>query len=268
MKTNKILKSSLSAITILVATATSHSATLLQGEFQAIGDTNTSPLSTNPGISVTSGQEGYSTGRDGLGTGGLDGSFNNSILDYAFYTSGTGSVVESFGGAASLIGTLSSSGTSTDVGGMSLWAGSNTAGAVDQSTWARPGVVSGTVDISGLDSGSLYMFFGTRVGSGDPYDISFSITGTGPVVPVLEELNVNNTSLGGTGIQNNTWFVYRADFADAADYDTLTYTYAGDNTSAARSRFAGTVLTGVVPEPSSTALLGLGGLAFLLRRRR
>ena len=28
------------------------------------------------------------------------------------------------------------------------------------------------------------------------------------------------------------------------------------------------VFTGVVPEPSSTALLGLGGLALMLRRKR
>ena len=266
MKNYKALMTLAATAGLIVSSGTaSAAATLLQGEFQAIGDTNTFPIPTNPAISVTSGSEGYSTGRDGYGTGGLDGTFNGSILDYAFYTSGSG-FAESFGGAASLINMPSSSGTSTDGGGLSLWAGSSTAGAVDQATWARPGVVSGTVDTSGLASGSLYMFFGTRVGSGDTYDISFSLSGTGQTTLNLEELNVNNTSLGGANIQNNTWFVYRADFADAAAYDTLTYTYAGDNTTPAQSRFAGTVLT-AVPEPS-TALLGGLGLLLLMRRRR
>lgn len=232
-----------------------------------IGDTNTVG-STNPGISVTSGSEGYSTGTDGYGTGGLDGTFNGSILDYGFYTTGTGSLVESYGGAASLINTptIPGSGTSSDAAGISIWAGSSTGGAADQTTWSRPVDVSGTVNIAGLTSGSLYMFFGTRVGTGELTDISFTLSGGagGPVT--LSETGINQASQGGT--VNNTWFVYRADFADVGDYTTLTYTYdnASSNT-AARSRFGGVVLT-AVPEPSPFMLLGVAGVMLLVLRRR
>ena len=262
----RLSTTSLSAIFILAAATSAHSATLTQGEFQVMGDVN-SAAADNPGISVTAGSEGYSTGTDGLGTGGLDGSFNNPILDYAFYTSGTGTLTESLGGAGSYIGTATNSGgTSSDVNTIDIWAGSPTAGTPDQETWARPQDVTGTVDISSLTSGSLYMFFGTRIVP-DNYDITFTLSGTGQTDVNLSELGILNTDQG--GVSNNTWFVYRADFADAADYDTLTFTYdAAHTNNPAQSRFAGVVLTGnAIPEPSSALLGGLGAM-LLLRRRR
>lgn len=247
---------------MLISFGSANAATFLLGEFQVIGDTNT-VAADNPGISVTPGQEGYSTGTDGLGTGGLDGSFNAAILDYAFYTTGSG-FTESFGGAASLINTPTTAGATSDGNGMNLWAGSSTAGAADQTVWSRPGKVDGTVNISALESGSFYMFFGTRVQTGDTVDLSFSLTGAGQTTLNLSETGINSRSVGGTS--DNSWFVYRVDFADAADYDTLTYTYDPTDTNLARSRFGGTVLTGI-PEPT-TALLGSIGVLFLLRRRR
>ena len=264
---NKILLSVLSA-GMLAAAGPAQAATLVEGEFQVIGDVN-APGSTNPGVSVTPGSEGYSTGTNGLGTGGLDGSFNAGILDYAFYTS-SGGLVESLGGAASLIGApVNSGGTSSDPATFDIWATTTPdAGFTneDQTTYARPADVTGTVDISGLTSGSLYMFFGTRVGAGDTYDVRFTLSGDGQTDVVLQEIDVNTTSQGGA--TNNTWFVYRADFADAADYDTLTFYYdKNDSNNAAQSRFGGVVLTGV-PEPGSLALLGLGGLLIGSRRRR
>lgn len=248
---------------MLAAAFNANAATLVTGQFQLIGDTNT-PGGTNPGISVTPGQEGYSTGADGLGTGGLDGTFNAPIADYAFYTTGTGSLVETFGGTASLINTPTNAGATTDGAGLSIWAGSSTAGAADQTAWARPGKVDGTVNISGLESGSFYMFFGTRVQTGDTVDLSFSLTGAGQTTLNLTEIGINSRSEGGTS--DNSWFVYRVDFADAADYDTLTYTYDPTDTNLARSRFGGTVLT-AIPEPSVALLSGLGVLALLRRRR-
>ena len=244
-----------------------HAAMLEEGEFQVIGDVNTE-ASDNPGISVTPGSEGYSTGTNGLGTGGLDGSFNNTILDYAFYTS-TGGLSESLGGAANLIGApTNSGGVGSDPTTLDIWT-TNTPNAglnnPNQNSYARPVDITASVDISGLDSGSLYMFFGVRVGTGDTYDISFTLSGDGQSDVVLTETGINASSQG--AVSNNTFFVYRADFSDAGDYDTLTFFYdKNPGNNAVQSRFGGVVLTGV-PEPGSLALLGLGGLLMAHRRR-
>ncbi len=265
MKTHKTLAALAATAGLLVAIGSAPAATVVQGEFQVIGSTNGAANALNPAVSVTSGSEGYSTGNDGYGTGGLDGSFNAAIQDYAFYTSGTG-MVESFGGSASLIGATTAVGTSSDADALSLWAGSATSGAADQTTYSRGHTIAGTIDISGLSSGSLYMFFGTRVNASDIYDISFTLSGAAQTDVVLSQGNISDVSAGSDGT-DNSWFVYRADFADAADYDTLdfTYTKTGD-TNAARGRFGGVVLT-AIPEPSA-ALLGALGTLLLLRRRR
>lgn len=255
----------LAAISFACATL-GYSATVVQGEFQVIGDTNVPADPDSPGISVTPGSEGYSTGTNGLAVGGLDGSFNNSILDYTFYTNG---VSELATGSASLIGTATSTvGNGANAETLSLWSTTTPNGSLDNpdsTTWSRPVDITGAVDISGLTEGSLYMFFGARVGTGDTYEVSFTLSGSGQTPVSLVETGINSTSQGGTS--NNTWFVYRADFADAADYDTLTFFYdkESDNNSA-RSRFGGVVLTGI-PEPSAVLLGGLGFLALLRRRR-
>ena len=60
----------------------------------------------------------------------------------------------------------------------------------------------------------------------------------------------------------------------ATDYEAFytagDLTFAGDNSAAFADVFevSGNTLSLVVPEPSSTALLGLGGLALILRRRK
>ena len=266
-------KTALLALSASTMLSSAHAATIVEGEFQVIGNLN-GGAGDQLGISVTTGSEGYSTGNNGIGVGGLDGSFNAPILDYAFHTSGSG-FTESLGGVAPLISTTST-GAAADGSTVRIWAGTTPDGTfsnADQTVFSRPGDVSGTVDISGLTSGSLYIFFGTRTQNSDTYEVTFTLTGPGQTPENLTSgvVVARNAAAGQRdqgGDTDNTFFVYRADFADAAAYDTLSYTYDHTNSnSAIRARYVGTVLTGV-PEPSTTALLGLGGLALILRRRK
>ena len=81
--------------------------------------------------------------------------------------------------------------------------------------------------------------------------------------------NANPTSLSTTG--ENLKDTYSLTFTPDAMSDSVTVTFVGaatENTSSHyRLGFTGATLA-AVPEPSSAALLGLGGLALLLRRRR
>lgn len=79
-----------------------------------------------------------------------------------------------------------------------------------------------------------------------------------------------------TGTADNSWNLESLDFADIvlADGETATFRLAGKST--VNSAFGRGIAiddisingTSAVPEPSSAALLGLGGLALILRRRK
>ena len=139
-----------------------------------------------------------------------------------------------------------------------------TNGSVNR-THAGHAEVQGTVDISGFASGTLYFPHGTYI---NQWDLDLVMSGTGQ--PNLLAKDEDNSNGPGTN------FGWITDFAfDNSDglYDTITYTYTHRDTDGSRARFMGVILDGVapvaaIPEPSSTALLGLGGLALFLRRRR
>lgn len=115
--------------------------------------------------------------------------------------------------------------------------------------------VSGSIDISGLSSGTVWFIYGG-------YNSTPSITGTmrdtdGPD----GDLAVGNAHIGDNANQQEM-FVASFDFVNDAGYDTIDYDYT------VGTRWAGIVVTGTaIPEPSSLALLGLSGLALLRRRR-
>ena len=85
----------------------------------------------------------------------------------------------------------------------------------------------------------------------------------------------SNGQIGSTALTVNDGVASLADFTDFTSSETITWTLSGVNGGGApdRLRFddlalSGTINTVSVPEPSATALLGLGALALFTRRKR
>ena len=79
--------------------------------------------------------------------------------------------------------------------------------------------------------------------------------------------NGGNTNLTGMGtISGEINLATHGTYTDLSDYEYLAVAFAFDFDEAATVEISNFTLA--VPEPSSTALLGLGGLALMLRRKR
>lgn len=141
---------------------------------------------------------------------------------------------------------------------------------VDWGAEATNGAGFGVVGLTGAEAGGP-VSTGTSTTDGGPLSLSpdpsagdFSIVAF--VTNASSAIDITNGSV--TDLYSES--VGSADAASAFEIlgtgDPLSYSYTGGSTS--RPAGAAAVFTeGVIPEPSSLALLGLGGLAMLRRRR-
>ena len=125
------------------------------------------------------------------------------------------------------------------------------------------GFSAATIDLGGLDA----MFGGYQAGWSGAVDADYGIIS-------LDFLDGNGDSLGTSSLAQYTsqgvWEKQSGTVDVFSGTRTLRYTFTGNrvngNNNDAYLDLAYLIV--VVPEPSSTALLGLGGVALLLRRRR
>ncbi len=126
------------------------------------------------------------------------------------------------------------------------------------------GGASGTVDVSGLATGSLYIFYGAF--NATP-SLSVVLKDTDGGAP---DITIANAHTNGDAANRTEYYVAELDFTTAGGYDTIEFEWLADGNPnyLGNGRGFGALLTGTVPEPGSLALLALGGLMMAKRRRQ
>ncbi|MDE0597299.1 MAG: PEP-CTERM sorting domain-containing protein [Roseibacillus sp.] len=232
---------------------------------------------SNFNISVFDGAASYDdSGRDANAVGLANTFGDGTVTDYNFIgNSGTGSALTTYAdGGAGLIATPTAPAANVHGNGedwANVWTVSDPVGftsarnhnpgvAGAANTFARAAEVNGTIDISGLALGQIYIPHGTYVNN---WTLTLTMSGAGQADIVSSETQ------GANGPGRNFGWITEFNFTNEGQYDTVAYNWTHADRDGSRARFMGVILDGTaIPEPSAIALLGLGGLGFLLRRRR
>ena len=253
---NTILYTSFSAS--LLMAGMSHAATLTASE-DLLGGTAQTPAgvvqseATATDVTFTNTQAGGASASTTSGIGDL--------LDYSFFSgttvlAGSGSQIGDF----MLVNTddPGDGQTAVPVAPDNIFSFIDAGGTPTFGASATAAFVDGTVNITGLTAGSLFVLYGTFINANE---VTLTLSGVGQ-----ENIVASGGSLSASGPLNS---LTQFDF-DNPDllYDTLTLSYTNGDLDGSRARFSGVVLTGQIPEPSSAMLLGLGMTAFILRRRK
>jgi len=206
---------------------------------------------------------------------------DGTVLDYNFVgNAGTGSPLATYAsGGAGLIPTPTSGAANVHGNGedwANVWTTNDPGAGIDFSgstknhnptgiaeavnTFARSAEVDGTIDISGLASGQIYIGHGTFINN---WTITLTMTGPGQTDVVATETQ------GANGPGTNFGWISEFNFTNEGQYDTIAYNYSNADRDGSRARFMGVVLDGTaIPEPSSFMLLAFGASGLFLRRRR
>ncbi|MGJ8672609.1 PEP-CTERM sorting domain-containing protein [Rubritalea sp.] len=113
-----------------------------------------------------------------------------------------------------------------------------------------------TFTVTSSSGGWSYTAGSLAVGQGADNDDWFSGTGSNSVT--TEEINFGGAAGSGAPLSNESWGSFTVQ--NVSSFTWIAFGNANDETFAIEAV--------AVPEPSSTALLGLGGLALIMRRRK
>ena len=193
---------------------------------------------------------------------------DGTVLGYRFFNS-DGTVLSSYADdGTGIVAPVVPGPIADDLDGTESWAnvwtttdpgvGFVTTADYTADTLARGSGITGTIDISSLSSGTVYVICG-----GIKETVTLTVTMSGAGQTDIQAEYVKQLITGSAG--KNHFFVSPFDFSDAESYDTITYHYTHDG-AAKRGRFMGAILT-PVPEPMTLSLLALGGLGLIRRRR-
>ncbi|CAA6692442.1 MULTISPECIES: PEP-CTERM sorting domain-containing protein [unclassified Lentimonas] len=219
-------------------------------------------------VSVFDGKAGWSSNQY-LGTGFAFG--DGTVEDYALVGNGTTPYAEGSAGLITFDGS-STTGANSFKDWAAVWTSNDPgtdfvggdAANFTTETVSQGFGFTGSIDISGFKSGTIYLFHGTFSATYTD-TLNLSMTGAGQTL-----LNAT-TSISGN---NHSGFITTFTFTDAEDYDQITYQYLNNDTvtsPGSAARFGGLIFDGVaIPEPSSYALLGglLALSAVAMKRRR
>jgi len=191
-------------------------------------------------VSVFPGKAGYDNGT-------VSGVFGDgTVVDYRFFNN-SGTTFNETGyadGGAGRVSEATATNSNNTNGGALHWADvwttndpgvgfSNPANFTSE-TIARSQGVSGTIDISGLGTGTLYFIYGTYY---NPNTLSLTMSGPGqPDVLADHTEDPPNTV--------NFGWISSFNFSNAAAYDTITYSYTNTDTDGSRARFMGVIVDG------------------------
>ncbi|MDA8976638.1 hypothetical protein N9F70_00130 [bacterium] len=235
---------SLPLITALgLTTSVGSAADLLFGTRTQVSSNN-----ANFDLSVFDGAASYNdrgVGGTEPGTPTFTNTFGDgTVTDYNFFHSPGNTIASYAKGTANLIGDATSSGgniggagenwsnvwTVTDPAGFTS-AKDFTSGAVPNS-FARSAELSGTIDISGLTDGTIYIPHGTFINS---WTLTLTMSGPG-------QADIVATDSEGNGPGTNFGWISEFTFEDAANYNTITYHYSNTDRDGSRARFMGVIL--------------------------
>ncbi|MFT5853324.1 MAG: hypothetical protein ACI8XO_000565 [Verrucomicrobiales bacterium] len=230
--------------------------------------TEVSQNNANFRLSVFPGAASYDD--SGLGaysppTGTVTTLGDGTVLDYIFVgNSGTGSPLASYSdGGAGRIPTPTSPAANVHGNGeewADVWTTTNPAGfsstknhnptgvAGAANTFARSAQVDGTIDISGLGSGQIYIPIGSF---NNAWSLTLTMSGAGQsnIVAVDSQGSIGNQNRG---------YISSFDFTNEGQYDQISYNFSHGDTDGSRARFMGVILDGTVAATTPPTVVNSG----------